>query len=234
MRITWAGFEAVELVAPSNAALPDPVASRALLEAAGATLTAVDAGVLGGEDAGAALESAAHVGRCAVMAQELQCNRVICDLSLPSPEMAAETAGRLLVALAQVPVLVCLRNGPEDGPEATQRLLELIAAHPDRLGLALNPGAALRAGWYPLQGWPLLGPAVRHVYAADAVGDRPAALGTGEVRWEELAERLLADGYSGTVTLWQEEGRMHSDPVFAEAELKEARFLLESWFTGAG
>lgn len=234
MRITWAGFEAVELYAPSDASLPDPVAAAALLEAAAVTLTAIDAGALGGEDASAALEAAAHVGRRAVLAHELQCNRVVCDLALPLAEVAVETVGHLLAALAEVPVLVCLRNGPEDGPDAAQRLLELIAAHPDRLGLALNPGAAVRAGWDPLQGWPLLGPAVRHVYATDAEAERAAALGTGEVRWEELAERLLAGGYSGAVTLWQEEGRAHSDPIFAEAEVKEARFLLEGWFTDAG
>jgi sugar phosphate isomerase/epimerase len=234
MRITWAGFEAVELYAPPGASLPDPVATATLLEAAGTTPTAIDAGALGGEDAGAALESAAHVGRCAVLAHDLQCNRIVCDLALPTGELAAQTVRQLLAALSEMPVLVCLRNRPEDGPEAVQRLLELIAAHPDRLGLALNPGAALQAGWDPLQGWPLLGPVVRHVYATDADEERPAALGTGDARWEELAGRLLESGYSGAVTLWQEEGRVHSDPIFAEAEVKEARFLMEGWFHRAG
>jgi sugar phosphate isomerase/epimerase len=234
MRITWAGFEAVELYAPSEASLPDPVSAGGALEAADMRLTAVDAGTLGGEDASAALEAAVHVGRCALLAHELQCNRIVCDLALPSADVATKTVGHLLAALGEVPVLVCLRNGPHDGPEATARLLELIAAHPDRLGLALHPGAAIRAGWNPLQWWDLLAPTLRHVYATDAEGERPAALGTGEVRWEELTERLPQSGYSGAVSLWQEEGRVHSDPVFAEVELKEARFLLESWFHGAG
>jgi sugar phosphate isomerase/epimerase len=229
-RVAWAGFQAVELFQPPAAPLPD---AEALLQAAGLSLAAVDAGVLGGEDEQARFESAAHVGRCALLAQALECNRVSCAVNLASEALAQETVERLLRALGDVSVLVCLRNGPEDGPEAMDQLMRRVVAHPDRLGLAFDPGAARRAGWDPLQAWPYIASAVRHLYATDAVGARPAALGTGEVDWEELAARVRATGYSGAITLSPEPGQANSDPVFAEAEIKEARSLLESWFTGA-
>jgi sugar phosphate isomerase/epimerase len=74
---------------------------------------------------------------------------------------------------------------------------------------------------------------VRHLYATDAAGAAAAAPGTGDVRWEELAERVRESGYSGAVSLRVGEPMTPADPVFAEAELKEARFLMESWFDGA-
>src|SRR5262249_7933467 len=120
----------------------------------------------------------------------------------------------------------------EDGPEVRAMLLDLIAAFPDRLGLALDPGAACRSGWDFLTQWPGLGGVVRHVYATDARGSAPAAPGTREVPWEALGERLLQDGYSGAVSLWVREEAFR-DPLYAEAEVKEARFLMESWFDGA-
>ncbi len=48
-----------------------------------------------------------------------------------------------------------------------------------------------------------------------------------------MAERMRDSGYSGAITLWREPGQAFSDLVFAEAEVKEGRFLLESWFNGA-
>jgi sugar phosphate isomerase/epimerase len=231
-RVAWAGFQAVELFQPANMPLPHAAALGELLQSADLPLAAIHAGVLGGEEEEARLEAAAHVGRCALVARELQCNRVVCDLELDSEVVAQETVARLLAALGELPVLVCLRNRPEDGPEAMDALMRLVVAEPDRLGLAFDPGAAARAGWDPLQAWPYIAAAVRHLYATDAAGARPAALGAGEVPWEDLAERVRGAGYSGAVSLWREPGQAYSDPVFAEAEIKVARALLESWFTG--
>jgi sugar phosphate isomerase/epimerase len=232
-RLTWAGFRAAELYLPAGEPLPEAGTLQAALAAAAIALAAVDAGALQGEDTASGLESAAHVGRCALLAQQLQANRVVCDLAIASEPAARETLTRLLAALAEVPVLLCLRNRPEDGEEKRERLLWLAAEHPDRLGLALDAGAARRAGWDAVVEWERLAPTVRHVYATDALGPSPAAPGEGEVRWDELAQRLRERGYSGAVSLWLDEERAYGDPLFAEAELKEARFLVESWFSDA-
>jgi sugar phosphate isomerase/epimerase len=193
----------------------------------------VDAGVLTGEDLTSGLEAASHVGRWAVLAHQIHANRVVCDLGIASEAVAEEVLGHMLQALAPVPVFLCLRNRPEDGPEAMEQLLRLAGADADRLGLALDPGAAYRAGWDVVSHWERLIPLIQHVYATDAIGRTATTLGAGEVLWEELAERLREGGYSGAVTLWQVPGATAGDSLFAEAELKEARFLLESWFIGA-
>jgi sugar phosphate isomerase/epimerase len=232
-RIAWAGFRCAELYLPPGGPLPEAAALSATLKAADLSLAAVDAGTLAGEDESAGLESAAHLGRCAVLAYELQANRVVCDLAITAEPLAQRVLGQLVAALAQVPVLLCLRNRPEDGPEARERLLRLAGVNPDRLGLALDPGAACRAGWDPVAAWEPLQPFVRHLYVTDATGAAAAAPGTGDVRWEELAERVRASGYSGALSLWMQTGMAHADPLFAEAELKEARFLMGIWFDGA-
>jgi sugar phosphate isomerase/epimerase len=232
-RLTWAGFRAAELYLPPGEPLPATEPLRTTLADADVPLAAVDAGALQGDDVTTGLESAAHVGRCAVLAQQLQANRVVCDLAMAHEPAARETVARLLSALAEVPVLLCLRNRPEDGDEERERLLSLAAEHPDRLGLALDPGAARRAGWDSVAEWERLAPFVRHVYATDALGSVPALPGEGDVGWEELAARLKEDGYSGAVSLWLDAAEGSGDPLFAEAELKEARFMVESWFSDA-
>jgi sugar phosphate isomerase/epimerase len=231
-RIAWAGFRHAEIVLMPADPLPEAGSLARTLEAADLSLAAVDAGTLRTGDGATGLESAAHVGRCAVLAHSLRANRVICDLESDSEEQAREILGKLLSVLAEIPVLLCFRNRAGEGREAGERPLRLVTDNPDRLGLALNPGAAYRAGWDLLAEWPGVHPFVRHLYATDSTGPLPATPGTGDVPWEELAERLPAAGYSGAVSLWMEEGTF-GDPLFAEAELKEARFLLESWFDGA-
>jgi len=232
-RISWAGFRSTELFLPPAGPPPEAAALAAHLEAVDLSLAAIDAGPLTGEDGAAGLKPAAHLGRCTVLARDLQANRVICDLAIVSEPLARQILNQLLAALASIPVLLCLRNRPEDLPPDRERLLRLIGTDPDRLGLALDPGAASRAGWDPVEAWECLQPSVRHLYVTDAAGAAAAALGTGGVRWEELAERVRASGYSGAVSLGAGEAMTIADPLFAEAELKEARFLMESWFDGA-
>jgi sugar phosphate isomerase/epimerase len=232
-RISWAGFRSTELFLPPAGPPPEAAALAAHLEAADLSLAAIDAGLLGGEDGAAGLKSAAHLGRCAVLARNLQANRVICDLAIVSEPLARQLLNQLLAALAPVPALLCLRNRPEDAPPDRERLLRLIGMDADRLGLALDPGAACRAGWDPIQTWECLQPSVRHLYVTDAAGSAAAVPGTGDVRWEELAERVRESGYSGAVSLRAGEATTFADPLFAEAELKETRFLMESWFDGA-
>lgn len=232
-RIAWAGFRSTELFLPASAPLPEVGSLAAALEEADLSLAAIDAGALEGESVEAGLKAAAHAGRCAVLAQSLQANRVVCDLAIGSEPLAREIIGRLLAALAPVPVLLCFRNRPEDGAEACQQLLGLIATEPDRLGLALDPGAASRAGWELRRDWEWVAPAVRHLYVSDAAGRASAVPGEGDVDWEGLAERLRDGGYSGAASLWLAGPEAFHDPLFAEAELKEARFLMESWFNRA-
>jgi sugar phosphate isomerase/epimerase len=167
-----------------------------------------------------------------VLAHSVGANRVICELESDTEAQARAVLRQLVMVLAEVPVLLCLRNRPGEQEEAWERLVELVTDNPDRLGLALDPGAAYRGGWDPLAEWPRFGPTLRHLYVTDAAGASPVPLGTGDVAWEALAARLQAADYSGTVSLRMEEGAV-SDPLFAEAELKEARFLMESWFHGA-
>jgi sugar phosphate isomerase/epimerase len=232
-RISWAGFRFAELALFPADPLPEAGSLAAALETADLSLAAVDAGTLRAEDPSAGLESASHMGRCAVLARSLKANRVVCDLEIDSEPLARQILGQLLSVLAEVPVLLCLRNRPGEGPERWERLLRLATDNPDRLGLALNPGAAHRAGWDPLAEWDRVSSLLRHLYVTDAAGSAPVAPGTGDVPWEDLAKRLQEIGYSGAVSLWMEEASAFGDPLFAEAELKEARFLIESWFDGA-
>lgn len=231
-RISWAGFRHAEVVLLPADPLPEPSWLAGTVDAADLSVAAVDAGTLQAVEGTAGLESAAHLGRCAVLARALNANRVVCDLESDSEATARALLGQLLGALSDVPVLLCLRNHPGEDRNAREFRMQLVTDNPDRLGLALDPGAACRAGWNPLAEWPRVGPFLRHLYVTDAAAPQPAAPGTGDVPWEELAERLQAANYSGAVSLRMEQGAF-GDPLFAEAELKEARFLMESWFDGA-
>src|SRR3712207_5598081 len=122
-RVAWAGFQAAELLQPAAAPLLDAAAVGAHLQAADLALAAVDAGRLAGEDEKTRLDSAAHVGRCALLARDLDCNRVVCTPDLSLEAGARETIERLLNALGELPVLVCLRNSPDDGPDAMDSLM---------------------------------------------------------------------------------------------------------------
>jgi hypothetical protein len=218
---------------PPTAPLPEPATLQEMLAAEAVGVAAVDAATLAGDDVSSALDAAAHVGRCAVLAQSLTCNRVVCDLAIASESLAQEVLGRLMEVLAPVPVLLCLRNRPEDGPDAWGRLLSLFMAHEDRLGFALVPEAAHRAGWDLEGGWDWLLPAIRHLYVTQGAAPEVAAPGADDLDWEALAARFASDGYSGAVSLWLEGPAAFRDPVFAESELKESRFLMENWFHGA-
>jgi sugar phosphate isomerase/epimerase len=231
-RIAWAGFRHVEISVPGDDPFPEASSLVEALEAADLTAAAIDAGTLRTGDQSAGMESAAHLGRCAVLAQAVGANRVIVELESQTEAQARTVLRQLVMVLADVPVLLCLRNRPDEDAEAWERLVRLVTDNPDRLGLALDPGAACRGGWDPLAEWPRFGPMLRHLYVTDAAGASPAPLGTGEVAWEALTARLQAADYSGAVSLRMEEGAV-SDPLFAEAELKEARFLMEGWFDGA-
>jgi sugar phosphate isomerase/epimerase len=231
-RIAWAGFRHVEISVPCDDPFPEASSLLEALEAAGLTLAAVDAGTLRTGDRTGGMESAARIGRCAVLAHAVGANRVICELESDTEAQARTVLRQLVIVLADVPVLLCLRNRPGESSVAWERLERLVTDNPDRLGLALDPGAACRGGWDPLAGWPRFGPMLRHVYVTDAAGASAAPLGMGDVVWEALAARLQAADYSGAVSLRMEEGAV-TDPVFAEAELKEARFVMESWFDGA-
>ena len=79
-RIQWAGFRAAEIALPRGTAeLSEPDGLRQLLEKNELELSGIDAGTLvfGSEEE--ALEAAAHVGRCAVLARRLDGPRHAAD-----------------------------------------------------------------------------------------------------------------------------------------------------------
>lgn len=82
----------------------------------------------------------------------------------------------------------------------------MLAARCPWFGVDLDPVSILRDEWSRDDIFSALGPLVRHVRARDgAVGAqkrvKPAVLGKGDARWEELLGLLDEAGYQGFITL---------------------------------
>jgi sugar phosphate isomerase/epimerase len=231
VRIAWAGFRAAEVACGADD-VPQPDLLGQRLAAEGLELVAVDAGAVNGLTAEEALASAAHVGRCAVLAHELGAPRAV--LSAPRPdagslEHLAYGLAKLLDALEEVPVDLALRH--ERGtlvetPDAFLELFELVGS--PRLTFALDPAEAALAGWAPEAALDALTGDVRvaHVYFTDAAGGRRVVPGTGDLDWHALAARLAAHSYRGAVSLLLEV----EDPLYAESDAKEACAYAEEVF----
>ena len=73
-------------------------------------------------------------------------------------------------------------------------------------GVDLDPSFALRDEWAMDEIFSRLGGLVRHVRARDAIGGadrrtKPAVIGHGDVKWQQLLVNLDAAGYCGSITI---------------------------------
>jgi sugar phosphate isomerase/epimerase len=247
-RVAWAGFRAVEVAWGREEDLSDQ-GLRDRLEAEELSLAAIDAGVMAAVSAEAAMESAAHVGRCAVLARSLGARCVVLQAT-PAGEGSidhmAYALSRLVPALGDVPILLCvlpLRGSlieTPDGLALLSRLADASAAPEDeprpsaRLRLALDPAALALAGVDPAAALgaallPESEPFLGHIYLTDCLEGVRVAPGTGELDWGSLSGLLLSGGYEGTVSLHLE----GIDPLFAESEAKEAAAFAQALFPDA-
>lgn len=82
----------------------------------------------------------------------------------------------------------------------------LRAASCPWFGVDLDPVAMLRDAWDGDEVFSRLGGLIRHVRVRDAIGGmggrtRPAVVGQGDTKWDELLARLDAAGYHGSLTV---------------------------------
>lgn len=219
----WAGYQGVELPLPAE--LPTEDELRYYLRANELELAAVHAGELplGGE---AALAELARLGRAAALTRALDGSVLVVTAPAEGSLEALLSSLRLLDrALRDVAVDVCLANRTGTllaSPEAQAELWRLRL--PERVGLALDPGQALLAGWDPLE-LDALPELPRHVYLTDAAGGRSVPAGEGVLDLERLGAELRQVGYGGSVALRLE----HADPWAVEPLAKELRELMGAW-----
>jgi sugar phosphate isomerase/epimerase len=229
-RIEWAGFDAAEVDVDTEAAAgPAAEAIRDALAQNELDLSAIDAGDLEFASTEQALESAAHLGRCALLAHQLDGPRVVFRAADGSRRVLADGLAQLFGAMPGFSVALCPVNAvgsllasPEDFEELRH---ELALRFPvERLGLALDPAAALEAGWDPEEFARASEVPLRHLYMTDRLDGKPAVPGSGELDWELLIDALRADGYDGYLSLLLP----GADLIHAEADAKEARGFAEA------
>jgi sugar phosphate isomerase/epimerase len=229
-RIQWAGFEAAEVdLTPKAAAEPEGEAIRDALATNEVDLSAVDAGELEFASVEQALEAAAHLGRCALLANQLDGPRVVFRAADGTRQLLASALAKLFAAMPGYAVAFCpvntigtLLSSPEDFEDLRQRLE--LQAPSECLGLALDPTAALADGWDPDEFARAAEVPLRYVYLTDTLEGKPAVPGSGELDWELLIDALRADGYDGYLSLLLPA----ADLIHAEADAKEARGYAEA------
>jgi sugar phosphate isomerase/epimerase len=229
-RIQWAGFEAAEVdLSPEGAAEPEVEAIRDALATNEMDLSAVNAGELEFASAEQALESAAHLGRCALLAHQMDGPRVVFRAADGTRQLLASALARLFGAMPGFTVAFCpvntvgtLLTSPEDFEDLRQRLDHQTSS--ERLGLALDPAAALADGWDPDEFARAAEVPLRYLYLTDIRDGQPALPGSGELDWDLLIGALRADGYDGYLSLLLP----GADPLHAETDAKEARGFAEA------
>jgi sugar phosphate isomerase/epimerase len=224
-RVRWAGFGAVEIALPDDPdGRPEDAAVKTLLEKSDLELSAIDAGTLDFTGPEQALESVAYLGRCAVLARQLDGPRVL----FRADGTLAHTAYGISKLFAVMPghaFELCAVNAPESALTVPEDFEELAnRSSSDRLGLALDPAAAHGAGWDPEEFARAAEIPLRYLYFDDTQNSRPALPGCGELDWERLLTELHADGYDGYLSLLLP----GTDPLRAESDAKEARGLAEA------
>lgn len=225
VKVAWAGYQVVEL-ALQPGALPDEDMLRRRLRAEEVEVGAIHAGPLPGGPATGTIEAAAGIGRAATQARAFDCSLVV--VTAPAAGSPEDLAGALRLldrALGNVAVDLCLANAPGTllaGPEDFERLW--AAGLPPRVGIALDPGRALHAGWDPLQ-LDLLPERPRHVYLNGFARGRIVVPGEGAPDPADLIAALRREGYGGTLTVTLE----NADPFATEPIARETREEAESW-----
>lgn len=225
VKVAWAGYEAVELVLETGA-LPEADLLRRRLRVEEVEVAAVHAGPLPAGPAATAVEGAAGIGRAVTLARALDCGLVV--VTAPHAGSLEDLAGVLRLldrALGDVAVRLCLANAPGTllaRPEDFQNLWGL--GLPERVGIALDPGRALLAGWDPLN-WEALPELPRHVYFNSAGQDRIQAPGEGRPDPKDLVAVLRREGYGSTLTVTLE----NADPISIEPLAKELREEAQGW-----
>jgi sugar phosphate isomerase/epimerase len=247
-RVAWAGFRAAEVTWSREEELSEE-GLQERLNAEELSLVALDAGVAAASSAEAAMEAAAHVGRCAVLARALGAPGVILQAPAAgegSLDHLAYGLSRLVPALREVPVLLCMRLAQGSLVATPDDLLALCrkadaaalpASEPrpsSRLRLALDPADLALAGGSPSNALtaallPQAEVPLGHVYLTDCRAGTRVAPGTGELDWGELSALLLSGGYEGSVVVLLE----GVDPLFAEGEAKEAAAFAHALFPDA-
>ena len=219
----WAGYHGVEL--PFPAELPTEGELRYYLRANELELAAIHAGVLplGGETA---LEELARLGRAAALTRALDGSVIVVTAPAEGSLEALLSSLRLLDrALRDVAVDVCLAHRTGTLLTTPEALAELWSLRlPERVGLALDPGQALLAGWDPLE-LDALPELPRHVYLTDAAGRRLVPPGEGTLDLERLGTELRTHGYGGSVVLRLE----NADPWAVEPLAKELHQMMGAW-----
>lgn len=243
-RVAWAGFRAAEVALPPGEDPPtEAVAER--LEAEELSLVCVDAGVIATDSPESALESVAHIGRCAVAARKLGASRVLFRAGASgSEEHLLYGLSRLLVALRDLPVTLCLCAEPGSVVPSAASVAELARALDKGAGgllppsawlrLALDPAALAIAGADPEAALEAaLAPDARarlgHVTLSDCDAGKRVAPGEGDLDWGSLSSLLRSGRYAGPVTVRLDD----EDPLFAEIAAKEAAGVAHALFPDA-
>lgn len=219
----WAGYQGVELSLPAE--LPGEEELRYPLRANELELAAIHAGELplGGEPV---LEELGRFGRAATLTRALDGSSLVVTVPEEGTLDALVSSLRLLDrALRDIAVDLCLANRAGTllaTPDAFTELWRLRL--PERVGIALDPGQALLAGWDAVQ-LDALPELPRHVYLTDAAGGRLVPPGEGTLDLDELGAALREVGYGGSVVLLLQ----NADPWAVEPLAKELREAVGTW-----
>lgn len=226
-KAAWAGYDGVELSADSDLPAADELRERLRLNSI--ELAGVHGGVLplGADDL--ALEALARVGRAGAFARALDSGSLVIRAPREGTmEQLAATLQLLDNALKNVAVDTCLANAAGTLLSTPEQFATLWSQGlPERVGVALDPGQALIAGWDPCN-LELLPELPRHVYLTDATGDRAVPVGAGRLDLDRLGEELRRVGYGGPVVILLQ----NADPWAVEPLVKETRELAAGYLNG--
>jgi sugar phosphate isomerase/epimerase len=226
-KVAWAGYQEVELHLPGLAAEPLPEL-QARLNANELRVAAVRAGVLPPEGGEVGVEALTRIGELAAMARSLDCSVLVVETPASGDPAGVARALRMLDgALGGAALDLCVVNAPGTLLAVPEGLHALWGEGlPERVGLALDPGRALLAGWNPAD-LDVLPELPRHVYLNDAHADRIVPPGEGDLDLEGLGEALRQNGYGGVVSVRLE----NADAWAVEPVVRELRTAVEAWFS---
>ena len=226
-KVGWAGYAGVELSLPGPLPLPEEELAQRL-RANSLEVIAIHAGVIPAGGRGAE-EELSRIGRTCLLARALDAATVIVEAPAEGEVAAlAHTLGLLRGALGETAVDLCLANKTGTLLSRPASFTELRAAGLEApIGLALDPGQALLAGW-DLADLAGISGRIRHVYLTDAdpALGRSVPAGDGNADFEKLAAHLEEAGYVGAISLLLQ----NADPWDVEPRAQELRDQAAEWF----